>query len=67
VEVLCSRTNAQINAFKEAYKRLYNKELEAAIIDDTSGHFKRMLVSLLQASRDESAEYDQTKVRQKQP
>lgn len=62
VEVLCTRTNAQIVAFTDAYKRMFNKELEKDIIGDTSGHFQRMLVALLQANRDESKEFDQTKV-----
>lgn len=63
VEVLCTRTNAQIKAFTAAYKTLYNKDLEKDIVGDTSGHFQRMLVALLQANRDESKTYDQTKVR----
>lgn len=64
VEVLCTRTNAQIRAFTAEYKIMFNKDLEKDIIGDTSGHFQRMLVALLMASRDESPEYDQTKVSQ---
>ena len=63
VEVLCTRTNAQIVAFTDAYRRMFNKDLEKDIIGDTSGHFQRMLIALLQANRDESKEFDQTKVR----
>lgn len=62
MEVLCTRTNSQIRAFTEAYKTMFNKDLEKDIIGDTSGHFQRMLVALLMANRDESKEFDQTKV-----
>ncbi|XP_013392205.1 uncharacterized protein LOC106160214 [Lingula anatina] len=64
IEIICTRTNAQIAAIKEAYKRLFNKELEKAIMDDTSGHFKRLLVSLLQGNRDESSTFDRTQAQQ---
>lgn len=60
VEILCTRTNQQIQRVKELYKKTYNVEMEKDIIDDTSGHFKRLLVSQIQANRDESSEYDQT-------
>ena len=64
VEIICTRTNEQINAFKQSYKTLYNKELEADVAGDTSGHFKRLLISLLQANRDESKEFDRNKAKQ---
>lgn len=44
------------------YKTMFNKDLEKDIAGDTSGHFKRLLIALLQANRDESNTYDQTKV-----
>lgn len=37
---------------------VFNKTLESDIKGDTSGHFKRLLVSLLQASRDENQAVD---------
>jgi hypothetical protein len=58
IEVLCSRNNAQIAALKTEYKAVYGKELEDAILSETSGHFKRLLVSLLQANRDETTNVD---------
>ena len=39
---------------KETYKNKYNEELEKDVIDDTSGDFQKMLVSLLQCSRSEN-------------
>ncbi|CAG2243001.1 Annexin A5,Annexin B11,Annexin A6,Annexin A2-A,Putative annexin A2-like protein,Annexin A11,Annexin A2-B,Annexin A4,Annexin A13,Annexin A2,Annexin A7,Annexin A8,Annexin B9,Annexin A1,Annexin-B12,Annexin A8-like protein 1,Annexin B10,Annexin A3 [Mytilus edulis] len=45
-------------------KVVYNKELEADVAGDTSGNFKRLLVGLLQANRDESKEFDRNKAKQ---
>jgi annexin A7/11 len=61
IEVVCSRTNAQIAAMKDRYKQVYGKELEDAIIGDTSGDFRRLLVSLVQGNRSEDATVDDAK------
>lgn len=55
VEILATRTNAEIKAIKEKYKSLFKKDLEQDIISDTSGDFKRFLVSLVQGNRDETS------------
>ncbi|XP_019486933.1 PREDICTED: annexin A13 [Hipposideros armiger] len=49
---------AEIIAIKEAYQRLFDRSLESAIKDDTSGNLKKILVSLLQANRDEGDNVD---------
>ncbi|KAG8579530.1 hypothetical protein GDO81_010929 [Engystomops pustulosus] len=56
IEILATRNNQEIQAINEAYQEAYNKSLEDAISSDTSGHFKRILVSLASANRDESGE-----------
>ncbi|KFQ23773.1 Annexin A6, partial [Merops nubicus] len=53
IEILASRTNQEIHDLVAAYKDAYERDLEADIIGDTSGHFKKMLVVLLQGAREE--------------
>ncbi|XP_061473389.1 annexin A6 isoform X2 [Rhineura floridana] len=53
IEILASRTNQQIRAVVEAYRDAYERDLEEDVIADTSGHFKKMLIVLLQGTREE--------------
>lgn len=64
IEIMCSRTNAEINAIKAAYKRLYKADLEKDLQGDTSGSFKRLLTSLCQAARLENEPVDQGKAQE---
>uniref|UniRef100_A0A8C7T900 Annexin n=1 Tax=Oncorhynchus mykiss TaxID=8022 RepID=A0A8C7T900_ONCMY len=50
IEVLASRNNQQIHNLVEAYKDAYGSDIEEDVTGDTSGHFKKMLVVLLQVS-----------------
>ncbi|GCB80148.1 hypothetical protein scyTo_0017090, partial [Scyliorhinus torazame] len=63
IEILASRTNQELRAIIQAYQQEYGKDLEENIISDTSGHFQRILVILLQANRDESTAYDEATVK----
>ncbi|KAM9496797.1 annexin A6 isoform 1-T1 [Clarias gariepinus] len=56
IELLASRTNQQIRCMVAAYKDAYGRDLEEDIVGDTSGHFKKMLVALIQGARDEDGE-----------
>lgn len=58
VDILASRTNAEIKTINAFYKKEYGKDLEDAVCGDTSGMFQRVLVSLLTAGRDESDRVD---------
>lgn len=58
IDVICTQSNADLREIKCAYKKKYDRTLEKDIKDDTRGSFKRLLVSLLQASRDEGTSVD---------
>jgi len=58
IEILSSRTNAEIREINSVYKSEYKKTLEDSISGDTSGHFRRLLISLAQGNRDERETVD---------
>lgn len=54
IEVLCTKSNQEIMVIKQAYQSLYHRSLEQDLEGDTSGTFRRLMVSLCNAGRDES-------------
>uniref|UniRef100_A0AAZ3RL52 Annexin n=1 Tax=Oncorhynchus tshawytscha TaxID=74940 RepID=A0AAZ3RL52_ONCTS len=58
IEILASRTCAQIKDVVKVYKKECGGKLEKDITGDTSGHFQKLLVILLQGSRDEGVDED---------
>ena len=64
IEIMTTRTNAQIYELKATYKQLYGRDLEHDLIGETSGHFKRLLVSLCAGGRDESNSTDPLRANQ---
>ncbi|XP_075073226.1 annexin A11 [Mixophyes fleayi] len=62
IEILASRTNAEIQEINRVYKTEFKKTLEQALKSDTSGHFQRLLISLAQGNRDESTNVDMSLV-----
>ncbi|OQV18538.1 Annexin A11 [Hypsibius exemplaris] len=56
IEILCSRSNAEIQALRAAYERLFKKDLRKDIEGDTSGYFRRLLIAELQVPRNEADE-----------
>ncbi|CAH8564732.1 unnamed protein product [Schistosoma guineensis] len=64
IEILCSRTNEQIRRIKDIYPKLLNgRNLEKDVDNETTHHFKRICIALLQANRDESTFVDTNLVR----
>lgn len=61
IEILCTRSNDEINKIKECFKNEYDKELEDAIKGETTGDFERILVSMCCAGRDEGMPVDPDK------
>uniref|UniRef100_A0A8D2IFL9 Annexin n=1 Tax=Urocitellus parryii TaxID=9999 RepID=A0A8D2IFL9_UROPR len=53
IEILASRTKHQLQEIMKAYEEDYGSSLEADIQGDTSGYLERILVCLLQGSRDD--------------
>lgn len=64
IDILVTRNNAQMEAIKQEYNRIYGKHLEAHIAGDTSGSFRTVLQSLCAANRDESATVKPAKAEQ---
>ncbi|CAH1255320.1 ANXA7 [Branchiostoma lanceolatum] len=59
IEIMCTKNNEEIEELKAAYSELYDgNSLEDDIENETSGHFKRLLVSLCNAQREEGGEDD---------
>ncbi|VEN36448.1 unnamed protein product [Callosobruchus maculatus] len=54
IEILCTMSNQEIRTIREAYQAMYFRPLESDIKGDTSGTFKRLMVALCNACRDES-------------
>jgi len=51
IEILCSRSNEELEAIKETYKTLYEADLVEDVEGDTSGNFGKLMFSLVQAVR----------------
>ncbi|KAK0418336.1 hypothetical protein QR680_013506 [Steinernema hermaphroditum] len=64
IEILCSRTNDEIGAIRNVYQQSYGRSLEKDVVGDTSGDFKRLLVSLIAGSRDQGDHVDDLKANQ---
>lgn len=61
IEILATRSNAQIAAIKAKYAEMFKRDLEKDIISETDGKFKRMLVSLTAGGRSEDPTVDPAK------
>ncbi|XP_007902812.2 LOW QUALITY PROTEIN: annexin A7 [Callorhinchus milii] len=63
IEILCTRSNHEIQEIVRCYKNELGRDIEKDLKKDTSGHFKRLLISMSQGNRDETQSVDQQKAR----
>ena len=56
IEIICTRPNYILALIKEDFKKLYKKDLEEWVSSETSGGFKKILISLLQCNRSENSQ-----------
>jgi hypothetical protein len=54
MEIIGSRNNKRLQDIKNLYFTKYSEKLEDRIKDETSGDFRKLLISLLQCQRDET-------------
>ena len=54
IDVMCTKTNSEMQELKQAYKTMYHKDLERDVSSDVSGYFKRFIVSLAAAHRSDN-------------
>ena len=55
IEIICSRSNVELQKIIQEYKKLYNQNLEDKVSSDASGSVKKLLISLLQCKRSENS------------
>uniref|UniRef100_A0A665TZG9 Annexin n=1 Tax=Echeneis naucrates TaxID=173247 RepID=A0A665TZG9_ECHNA len=60
IEILASRTGEQVKDVIKVYKKEFGSKLEKDVCGDTSGHYQKLLVILLQGSREEGV--DESKI-----
>merc|ERR1711976_85587 len=58
IEILCSRSNDQIDEIKQIFESEFERNLEDDIQSETSGYFKRLLVCKVNAGREEGDDAD---------
>ncbi|KAF3823544.1 hypothetical protein GH733_007012 [Mirounga leonina] len=46
IEIICSRTNQELQEINRVYKEMYKTDLEKDIVSDTSGDFHKLMVAL---------------------
>lgn len=61
IEILTASSNEQIYEMKTRYRTLFSRDLEKDLMSETSGHFKRLLVSLCQGARETTTTVDTAK------
>lgn len=58
IQILVTISNRELDDVSQKYLKFYGKTLEKDLREDTSGNFRKLLVSLANGSRDESSVLD---------
>jgi len=53
VEIICTRSNREIEDIKTAYERLYGSSMQDDVASDLAGELKRVMIALMTARRPE--------------
>lgn len=59
IEILCTRSNEDLNKIRLAYTEMFDRSLADDLRDETSGDFKHLLMALVLGERDELFEVDE--------
>jgi annexin A7/11 len=51
IDIVCTKSNQEIIALRDAYRVMYHRNLEQDVKSDVSGYFERLLVSLMAGHR----------------
>ena len=54
IEIIGTRNNYELQRIKQVFETNYGKSLEKWVSSETSGHFKKLLVAILQCTRSEN-------------
>jgi annexin A7/11 len=61
IDIMCTKTNAEMQLLKQTYRQMYNRDLEREVGGDVSGYFKRLLTSLAAGHRSDNFTVDSNK------
>ena len=62
IELVCTRTNAELIAARKAYAAMFDKDLMTEVTEDTSrGDYQKLLLTVLQATQEEDEDVDDDK------
>ncbi|XP_026289323.2 annexin B10 isoform X1 [Frankliniella occidentalis] len=64
IEILCSRSNSEVQDLVTAYERLYDRPLAEHMCGETSGHFRRLLTLIVTGVRSEDGGVDPGRARE---
>ena len=59
IELVCTRTNAELIDARKAYSRMFDKDLLTTVKNDTGGDLQKLLLMVLQATQDERVRSDE--------